>query len=129
MVVFPYVYGDEKIVLKNDSNCDLKLIYADLSPVMKKHSASSVIKRHSSGYIGVNIDDFKDKDDYFFYDYLAYCSAASIHVFIVGYNDSWDASIEANRFLKIANSNIHNENGDIIKSQYLRDNSVIIVGA
>ena len=130
VVIFPYAYGDEKIVLKNDSNCDLKLIYSDLSPVMKKHSASSLIKRHSSGYISVNIDDAKDKEDLFVDDYIAHCGVADIDVYIIGfgYDFGWDASIETNRFLKISNANIHNENGDVIKTQYSKYNSVIIEG-
>jgi hypothetical protein len=112
-------FATETIEIVNSSSCGLKLIYSNVSQSIIRHFAPKNINSKSSGFISVDLEE-GNISDLFVDHYLAHCPARDVSLYIIGhsYKVGWVASMESNLSLKIGGPSMHNEEGDILASQY-----------
>lgn len=119
-------FADERIVINNDSNCDLKLIYSDVASTIHHHMATAYIRKQSSGVVMANVDMAQTHDEIFIDDYLALCGEKTVDLYLVGHSKlyGWIASLEHNSLLTLRNANYYNYFGQTVTSTYGSDNHV-----
>ena len=118
--------ADQRIVINNDSACDLKLIYSDVAASIHHHMATGYIRKHSSGVVVANVDMAATHEEIFIDDYLALCGEKTVDLYIVGRNAfyGWVASLEHNSLITLRNANYYNYFGQTITATYQDDNHV-----
>ena len=120
--------ADERIVINNDSHCDLKLIYSDVASSIHHHMATAYIRKQSSGVVMANVDMANTHEEIFIDDYLALCGEKTVDLYVVGHSKlyGWMASLEHNSLVTLHNANYYNYFGQTVTATYGEDNHVDI---
>ena len=128
LLIFSFSIANESITLSNDSNCNMYLIYSDVSPNIIYHDAPKSILAKNTRVIHANLDNALSKNDMFVDEYIFHCPKGDIDLYIIGYPSQygWVSSMELNKFLTLKNASQKNVVGEIITSLYKLDNTVII---
>lgn len=128
LLFFVSVVGlaDERIIISNDSNCDLKLIYSDVASTIHHHMATAYIRKHSSGVVMANVDMAQTREEIFIDDYLVLCKEKTIDLYVIGHSKpyGWIASLEHNRLVTLRNANYYNYFGESVTASYGTDNQI-----
>ncbi|MEE3003260.1 MAG: hypothetical protein VX335_02800 [Pseudomonadota bacterium] len=129
LLIFSLSFANESIALRNDSSCNMYLIYSDVSPSITNHDAPKSVLAKNTRVIHANLDNALSKNEMFVDEYIFHCPKGDIDLYIVGYPKQygWVSSMELNKYLTLKNATNRNVIGDIITSFYELENSVIIV--